>query len=178
MSEKYDPYSILPQLPSFELTSSTVADGATLATPQLSGIFGAGGDDVSPQLSWSGFPAETKSFVVTLYDPDAPTGSGFWHWAVANIPAAVTSLAEDAGNGEPGSLPEGAVTLNNDGGLGRFLGAAPPPGTGAHRYMIVVHALSVERLDLPEGASPAFLGFNLLGTAIARARITPVYEQL
>ncbi|GAA1016488.1 YbhB/YbcL family Raf kinase inhibitor-like protein [Tsukamurella strandjordii] len=178
MTEKFDPYAPLPQLPTFTLTSTTFTDGATLATPQLSGIFGAGGQDVSPQLSWSGFPEQTKSFAVTAYDPDAPTASGFWHWAVANIPASVTELAEDAGNGAPGSLPDGAVTLTNDGGIKRFLGAAPPAGHGPHRYIFVVHALGVAKLDLPDNATPAFLGFNLFGAAIARARLTATYAQI
>ena len=101
------PYDNLPQLPTFTLTSETVTDGAPLGNDQVSGIMGAGGKDVSPQLSWSGFPEETRSFAVTVYDPDAPTASGFWHWAVADLPAAVTSLPADAGNGDP--LPGGAV---------------------------------------------------------------------
>ena len=98
MSSSSDPYDALPKLPTFGLTSESLADGQTLATRQVSGIMGAGGEDVSPQLSWSGFPAETRSFAVTVYDPDAPTLSGFWHWAVANLPADVTELPEDAGS--------------------------------------------------------------------------------
>jgi len=105
------PYEFLPAVPSFSLTSADIADGKTLSKPQVSGIFGAGGEDVSPQLSWSGFPKETKSFVVTMYDPDAPTTSGFWHWAVANIPVTVTSLEADAGNPDAKKLPAGTVTL-------------------------------------------------------------------
>ncbi len=173
----YNPYQALPQVPSFELTSTDVADGVTLAMPQVSGIFGAGGEDVSPQLSWSGFPEGTKSFAVTVYDPDAPTASGFWHWAVANIPVGVTSLASGAGDDTGSGLPEGAVTLRNDAGIARYVGAAPPPGHGPHRYFTVVHAVGVESLDVGPDASPAFLGFNLFFNTLARATLVPVYEQ-
>ena len=169
------PYDNLPKLPTFTLTSESVSDGQPLANDQVSGILGAGGADVSPQLSWSGFPAETKSFAVTVYDPDAPTASGFWHWAVADLPASVTELAADAGNGD--ELPGGAVTLANDGGLKRYVGAAPPAGHGPHRYYVAVHALPVESLGLPDGATPAYLGFNLFGKAIARAVIHGTYER-
>ncbi|CRZ13834.1 YbhB/YbcL family Raf kinase inhibitor-like protein [Mycolicibacterium neworleansense] len=169
------PYDSLPKLPTFTLTSESVTDGQPLANDQVSGIMGAGGSDVSPQLSWSGFPEETKSFAVTVYDPDAPTASGFWHWAVADLPASVTELPAGAGDG--GELPGGAVTLTNDAGLKRYLGAAPPAGHGPHRYYIAVHALPVESLELPEGATPAYLGFNLFGQAIARAVIHGTYEQ-
>ncbi|WP_458316331.1 YbhB/YbcL family Raf kinase inhibitor-like protein [Mycolicibacterium brisbanense] len=169
------PYDNLPQLPTFTLTSESVTDGQPLGNDQVSGIMGAGGSDVSPQLSWSGFPAETKSFAVTVYDPDAPTGSGFWHWAVADLPASVTELPAGAGDGS--ELPGGAVTLANDAGLKRFIGAAPPAGHGPHRYYIAVHALPVESLELPDGATPAYLGFNLFSQAIARAVIHGTYEQ-
>src|SRR5690348_9012994 len=110
------PYDALPQLPTFTLKSQSITDGDTLDNAQVGGIMGAGGQDVSPQLSWSGFPAETQSFTVSVFDPDAPTASGFWHWAVAEIPADVTELPAGAGDGAPGSLPAGAVTLNNDAG--------------------------------------------------------------
>ncbi|MGC4932333.1 YbhB/YbcL family Raf kinase inhibitor-like protein [Gordonia sp. DT30] len=173
----FDPYEPLPALPGFEVTSTSVDDGATLASRQASGLMGAGGQDVSPQLSWSGFPSETKSFTVTVYDPDAPTASGFWHWAVADIPAAVTSLDEGAGDDTGSGLPAGAVTLANDASLRRYVGAAPPPGHGPHRYFIVVHAVDVESLGLPDGATPAYLGFNLFSHAIARTRIVGLYEQ-
>lgn len=169
------PYDNLPKLPTFTLTSESVSDGRPLANDQVSGIMGAGGSDTSPQLSWSGFPAETKSFAVTVYDPDAPTASGFWHWAVADLPASVTELPAGAGDG--GDLPGGAVTLANDASLKRYIGAAPPAGHGPHRYYIAVHALPVESLELPEGATPAYLGFNLFGQAIARAVIHGTYEQ-
>jgi Raf kinase inhibitor-like YbhB/YbcL family protein len=175
MTTSPDPYAALPALPSFHLESASITDGQPLATPQVSGIMGAGGEDVSPQLSWSGFPDKTRSFAVTVYDPDAPTASGFWHWAVANLPASVTELAADAGEGS--NLPGDALTLVNDAGARRYIGAAPPPGHGPHRYYVAVHAVDVDKLDLGEDASPAYLGFNLFQHAIARAVIHGIYEQ-
>ena len=175
MSTAPNPYDTLPALPAFTLASASLTDGGTLANAQVSGIMGAGGGDVSPQLSWSGFPAATRSFAVTVYDPDAPTLSGFWHWAVADLPVSVTELPAGAGDGGP--LPGGAVTLANDAGLRRYLGAAPPAGHGPHRYYIAVHAVDVDSLGLPEGATPAYLGFNLFGHAIARAVIHATYQQ-
>jgi Raf kinase inhibitor-like YbhB/YbcL family protein len=175
MSAPSDPYAGLPELPTFQLTSATITDGQPLPNAQVSGIMGAGGQDVSPQLSWSGFPEETRSFAVSVYDPDAPTLSGFWHWALANLPANVTELAEGAGDGS--TLPGGALTLRNDAGQRRYIGAAPPAGHGVHRYYITVAAVDVEKLDLPDDATPAFLGFNLFQHAIARAVIHGTYEQ-
>lgn len=175
MTTQPDPYAALPKLPSFHLESASIADGQPLAKPQVSGILGAGGEDVSPQLSWSGFPDGTRSFAVTVYDPDAPTLSGFWHWAVANLPASVTELAVGVGDGS--NLPGDALTLVNDAGARRYIGAAPPPGHGPHRYYVAVHAVDVDKLDLLEDASPAFLGFNLFQHAIARAVIHATYEQ-
>ncbi|MCY1044876.1 YbhB/YbcL family Raf kinase inhibitor-like protein [Corallococcus sp. bb12-1] len=172
---KVNPYDALPKVPSFTVTSTDVRDGQTLSTAQLSGIFGAGGKDVSPQLSWSGFPEGTKSFVVTVYDPDAPTASGFWHWAVANLPRSTTSLPTDAGSEDGKKLPSGAFQLRNDGGIARYIGAAPPPGHGAHRYFIVVHAVDVESLDVPKDASPGLLGFNLFSHTLARATLVGTY---
>lgn len=170
-----DPYARLPKLPSFSLTSESITDGQPLAVAQISGIMGAGGQDASPQLRWSGFPEATRSFAVTVYDPDAPTLSGFWHWAVANLPASVTELPEGAGDGGP--LPGDALALVNDAGMRRYVGAAPPAGHGPHRYYVAVHAVKVEKLDLTEDASPAYLGFNLFQQAIARAVICGTYEQ-
>src|SRR6202162_4748678 len=144
MTTPPDPYAALPELPSFHLESASITDGQTLAKPQVSGIMGAGGEDVSPQLSWSGFPDGTRSFAVTVYDPDAPTLSGFWHWAVGNLPASVTELPEDAGDGR--ELPGGAQELVNDAGMRRYVGAAPPPGHGVHRYFVAVHAVDVDNL--------------------------------
>ncbi len=175
MAFPYNPYEFLPELPSFTLTSADFADGEPWKNAQVSGIMGAGGEDVSPQLSWSGFPEETRSFAVTVYDPDAPTASGFWHWAVANLPATVTDLPSGVGDGSV--LPGDALTLVNDAGIRRFLGAAPPQGHGYHRYYVAVHAVKVEKLELTEDASPAYLGFNLFMNSIARAVIHGTYEQ-
>lgn len=175
MAFPYNPYDFLPKLPTFTLTSESFTDGKPLAAAQASGIMGAGGEDVSPQLSWSGFPPETRSFAVTVYDPDAPTASGIWHWAVANLPASTTELPAGIGDGR--ELPGGAITLANDVGLRRYLGAAPPPGHGVHRYFVAVHALKVDKLDIDENASPAYLGFNLFLNAIGRAVIHGTYEQ-
>jgi Raf kinase inhibitor-like YbhB/YbcL family protein len=177
MTDLSAPFAGLPDAPVFTVTSSDFTHGETLPTPQVSGIFGAGGEDLSPHLAWSGFPEETKSFVVTCYDPDAPTLSGFWHWVVFNIPASVTDLPAGSGGADGGGLPSGAVTLRNDAGLAQYLGAAPPPGHGPHRYTFIVHALDVERLDIDPGATPAFLMFNLLGHTLARGSITATYEQ-
>ncbi|SFM80995.1 phospholipid-binding protein, PBP family [Pseudonocardia ammonioxydans] len=173
-----NPYDELPPVPSFTVTSEDVQDGGTLATAQLSGIFGAGGEDVSPQLSWSGAPEGTQSYVVTCYDPDAPTGSGFWHWAVTGIPASVTSLPAGAGDDSGSGLPAGAVQLANDASLRRYLGAAPPPGHGPHRYFFAVHAIDTASLDLPETATPAFLAFNLFGRTLGRAVLVGTHANL
>lgn len=173
----YNPYEALPQVPRFTVTSRDVADGEELPQPQRSGIFGAGGEDVSPHLSWGGFPQGTRSFAVTVYDPDAPTASGFWHWAVADIPASVTELPTGAGDDSGSGLPPGSFQLRNDAGLARYLGAAPPAGHGKHRYFVVVHAVDVESLGIGKDATPAFLGFNLFSHTLGRAVIVPWYEQ-
>ena len=135
-----NPYDDLPQVASFEVTSDDIHDGQEVPQPQRSGIFGAGGEDISPQLSWRGFPDETRGFAVTVYDPDAPTAAGFWHWAVVDIPGDVTELATGAGDEGGAALPQGAFQLRNDGGMARYIGAAPPPGHGRHDYYFVVHA--------------------------------------
>ncbi len=177
MSFPYNPYDFLPELPTFTVTSESFTDGQPLANDQVSGIMGAGGADISPQLSWSGFPETTRSFAVTVYDPDAPTASGFWHWAVFNIPATVTDLPAGVGDGSASGFPGDAITLANDAGMKRFLGAAPPAGHGPHRYIVAVHAVGVEKLDVPAEGTPAYLGFNLFGQAIARALIHATYAQ-
>jgi Raf kinase inhibitor-like YbhB/YbcL family protein len=179
-----DPFARLPVVPSFTVTSMDVTDGQALPVAQMSGIFGVlGGRDLSPQLSWSGAPAETKSYTVTMYDPDAPSGSGFWHWAVADIPASVTGLPAGAGDGTGEHLPAGAFHLPNDARLARFIGGGPPPGDGRHRYVFVVQALGIEKvgqlqLHVQAGSTPAWLGFsiNISGHLLGRAVITPWAE--
>ena len=173
-----DPFARLPVVPSFTVTSTDVTDGQELLPEQMSGLFGAtGGKDLSPQLSWSGAPAETKSYTVTMYDPDAPSGSGFWHWAVADIPSSVTGLPAGAGDGTGGHLPAGAFHIPNDARLARFIGAGPPPGDGRHRYVIVVQALGIEKvreLQVQADSTPAWLGLciNTSGHLLGRAVIT------
>ena len=169
-----NPYADLPDVPSFDLRSDDIADGQPLNKAQASGLFGAGGEDISPHLAWSGAPDGTQSYAVTVYDPDAPTASGFWHWAVFNLPADVTELASGASST---GLPGGAVQLKNDGGVAGFIGAAPPPGHGVHHYWTVVHAVDVPSLDIPAEGSCAFLGFNLFSHTLARAILVPTYEQ-
>lgn len=171
----HHPYESLPKVPSFKVTSSDVRDGEEMPVPQRSGVMGAGGSDTSPQLSWSGFPKETKSFVVTVYDPDAPTASGFWHWAVVDIPASVTELPTGAGTANSETLPKGSFQLKNDAGFAGFVGSAPPPGHGKHRYFVVVHAVDVASLGIDGSASNAYLGFNLFSHTLARAILTPWY---
>jgi Raf kinase inhibitor-like YbhB/YbcL family protein len=167
-----DPYAYLPKVPSFTVVSSTVKDGQPLPAAQLSGVFGApGGKDISPELSWSGFPAATKSFVITMYDPEAPTGSGFWHWVVADIPVTATSLPEDGGAPDSKSLPEGAVQLGGDAGMHRYIGGAPPAGSGVHDYYITVTALDEAKSGVGPDATGAFLGFNIAGHTLARATL-------
>jgi Raf kinase inhibitor-like YbhB/YbcL family protein len=172
-----DPYADLPKVASFDVTSQDFKDRGVFAAAQLSGIMGAGGSDTSPQLSWRGFPDGTESFAVTMYDPVAPTASGFWHWAVADIPKSTTSLPSGAGDEAGSGLPEGAVQLLNDASLKRYLGPAPPPGHGVHEYYVVVHALDVARLGLPESATPAYLGFHLFTHTLARGIMVGTYKQ-
>jgi Raf kinase inhibitor-like YbhB/YbcL family protein len=170
MMHANDPFARLPEVASFAVSSTSVADGATWSSDQ------GAGKDISPQLSWSGAPLGTKSYAVTVYDPDAPTGSGFWHWAVADIPATVTELPEGAGDDTGSGLPEGAVQLPNDARVTRFLGAAPPAGHGVHRYFVVVHALDVESLGVPADATPAFLGFTMSSHVLGRAILVATAE--
>ncbi|MFI6910001.1 YbhB/YbcL family Raf kinase inhibitor-like protein [Nonomuraea sp. NPDC050394] len=170
-----NPFARLPQVPSFTVTSTTLTDGAPWPPEQMSAGL-QGGKDISPQLSWSGAPEGTKSYAVSVYDPDAPTGSGFWHWAVADIPATVTELPEGAGDDTGSGLPDGAYQLPNDARVARYLGAAPPAGHGPHRYFIVVHALDTETIGVPAEATPAYLGFSIAGHLLGRAVLTATAE--
>ncbi len=155
----------------FRLSSTSISEGAQLAPSHVFAGFGCEGGNLSPQLSWSGAPEGTKSFAITAYDPDAPTGSGWWHWNAVNIPASVNSIEPGAsGNG---SMPAGTVEITNDYGTVGFGGACPPPGE-VHRYIFTVHALAKERLELPENPSNALVGFMIGANTIQSTRITAV----
>lgn len=164
-----NPYDLLPQVPSFTVTSEDVTEGQPLKDDQVN----AEGDR-SPQLSWSGAPEGTKSFTVTCFDPDAPTPSGFWHWLLVDLPADTTSLPPGAG-AEGADLPGGAFMLRNDGGSVAYMGAAPPPGDVPHRYFYVVHAVTEDSLGIDEAASGAFMSFNLAFKTAGRAILHGTY---
>jgi len=165
------PYDLLPAAPHFQVTSEDVTDGQPLKDDQV-----AAKGNTSPQLSWSGFPEDTKSFVITCFDPDAPTPSGFWHWVLVDVPASVTSLEAGAGEEGGAKLPEGAYMCRNDGGSKAFMGAAPPEGDQVHRYFFVVHAVGEEKLGVDSDASPAVVSFNLAFKNVGRAIIHGTYQ--
>jgi hypothetical protein len=152
----------------FKVTSDDFAGGA-LKQAQYANIFGCSGGNVSPAIRWSGAPKGTKSFVVSLYDKDAPTGSGFWHWVVVDIPANVTSLDAGAGS-DPSKLPKGAHMAQNDAGMNAFLGACPPPGE-THEYRITVKAVTLETLPVPANATGALVGFVSNMNKLAEASV-------
>jgi Raf kinase inhibitor-like YbhB/YbcL family protein len=164
------PYDFLPSVPEFRIMSNHLADGHVL--PELCRHGEIGGRNLSPDLEWSGYPDEARSFAVTCFDPDAPTGSGWWHWLVLDIPHHVAQLEVGAGS-DDAALPAGARHARNDFGLYSYGGAAPPPGP-PHRYVFTVHALRCERLDVPREASPALVGFHLTAQAAGRAMIVPL----
>jgi Raf kinase inhibitor-like YbhB/YbcL family protein len=170
--DRPNPYEFLPKVPSFTVVSTTVRNGHPLPVAQLSGIFGVpGGKDISPELSWSGFPKQTKSFVVSMYDPEAPTGSGFWHWIVEDIPATAASLPAGAGALDSTTLPAGAIQVNGDAGTPRYVGGAPPAGSGVHDYYITITALNEPNTGLGATTSGALLGFEIDSHTIARATV-------
>lgn len=156
----------------FRLWSPDVK-GAKLGMDQVFNGMTCAGKNISPELRWSGAPAKTKSFVVTVYDPDAPTGSGWWHWTVYNIPASATALPNNAGSGR--GLPAGAVQGTTDFGKPGYGGACPPKGDKPHRYFFTVYALDVPSIDVPASASPANVGFNVHFHTIAKAGFVARY---
>jgi len=158
------------------LNSPDVHQGQPIPSANVFNGMGCTGQNVSPALAWSGAPAGTKSFAVTIYDPDAPTGSGWWHWVVYNIPAAVTSLP--AGAGDPGKmLLAGATQGNTDFGAAGYGGPCPPPGDKPHHYHITVYALNVEKIEVPANATAAYVGYNLHAHLLARAELTALYSR-
>ena len=165
---------------SLTLTSQSFHDGDYLPAGHILSEdygFGCAGGNQSPQLSWSGAPAGTKSFAVTCYDPDAPTGSGFWHWLVVNIPPDVTELPLDAGNPATGKLPKGALQTRTDFGKAGYGGPCPPPNDHPHRYVFTVFAVSQEALPVEADTSAAVVGFNLHFNTLAKATLMGLFKR-
>lgn len=159
----------------FKLTSADVKAGGTVENTFVFKGFGCEGGNVSPALSWSGAPAGTKSFAITVYDPDAPTGSGFWHWTVVNIPATTSGLVRGAGELGGKNLPAGAVMGRTDFGSAAYGGPCPPKGDKPHRYIFTVFAVKTDKLDIDNNASGAIVGFNLHFNTLAKATFTATY---
>lgn len=159
----------------FQLSSPTIKPNSTLTLDQVFKGFGCEGKNISPALEWKNPPAGTKSYAVTVYDPDAPTGSGWWHWVMFNIPATVTKLEADAGNAASGKAPAGAVQSRTDFGASGFGGACPPPGNKPHRYIFTVYALKVDKIDADANASGAMVGFMLNANKLGKATFTAKY---
>lgn len=162
---------------SLTLSSQDIAEGEPMKKNQEFASFGCTGKDLSPQLAWNNAPKNTKSFAITAYDPDAPTGSGWWHWQVINIPLNVTTLASNAGSTKDDLLPKGSVQINNDYGNRGFGGACPPAGHGVHRYRFTIHALSVKNIDLPNDASGALTGYMIKANSIESSTIEALYKR-
>ncbi|WP_154793798.1 YbhB/YbcL family Raf kinase inhibitor-like protein [Occultella kanbiaonis] len=165
------PYDVLPATATFTVTSTDITDGVPL--PALHSLTGG---NVSPQLSWSGFPPQTQSFLLTCFDPDAPTPSGYWHWTVADLDVTVTEMEQGWGKSDL-TLPGASFHARTDGGAFAYEGAAPPPGDGPHRYAFAVHALDVETLELSHEESATKFSFVALFHTLARAVITPTFER-
>lgn len=168
-----NPYDFLPQQPSFHVASDDIAEGATMAESHVFNGFGLTGGNTSPHLRWSGAPGNTAGYVVTVLDPDAPTGSGFWHWAVVNLPADTSELARGAGSGDD-ALP-GGFHVRNDYGTRAYGGPAPLAAPKRHRYIFTVHAID-EPLEVDADTTPAAVGFNLFFHTVARAHLIAEYE--
>lgn len=160
--------------PKLKLTSADLKPNSTMTEKHVFNGMGCSGENLSPQLTWANAPEGTKSLVVTAYDPDAPTGSGWWHWVVYNIPASATELAAGAGSGKA-ELPQGSTEGRTDFGQPGYGGACPPPGHKAHRYIFTVYALKVEKLEVPADASPAMIGFMTNANKLASATFTVKY---
>ena len=163
-----------PAAGTFTLSSADLKAGGKMAEAQVFNGFGCQGANVSPALSWSNAPAGTQSFALMVYDPDAPTGSGGWHWIVYNIPATSTSLPAGAGSAQGSALPAGAVQGRTDFGTTGYGGPCPPPGK-PHHYYFRLYALKVPRLDLPKDATAAFIGFNVRGQSLGSAELLGMY---
>jgi len=159
----------------FKLTSPTIKSDAVLTEEQVFNGFGCSGKNQSPALKWTAGPKETKSYAITVYDPDAPTGSGRWHWVVYNIPANVTELAIGAGDPTGKLLPPGAIQGRTDFGTHAFGGACPPKGDKPHRYIFTVYSLKVEKIDVPTDSSAALIGFMINANSLGKARFTAKY---
>ncbi len=159
------------------VTSTDINAGEKMSKVHEFAGFGCNGDNLSPQLSWQGAPTGTKSFAVTAYDPDAPTGSGWWHWVLINIPAEEHQLKTGAGAPEKGYLPVGSQSFRTDYGSKSFGGACPPEGDQAHRYQFTVFALDVEKLALPEDGSAALVGYYLNAHALEKATLEALYQR-
>jgi Raf kinase inhibitor-like YbhB/YbcL family protein len=158
----------------FALVSPDIGQGKTIAADQVYSGFGCKGKNLSPALFWSGAPAGTKSFALMVHDPDAPTGSGFWHWIVYNIPADATSIPAEAGDPKKRGLPAGAVQARNDFGTAGYGGPCPPPGK-PHHYHFRLFALKVAKLDVPADATSAVIGFNVNANKLAEADLVGLY---
>jgi Raf kinase inhibitor-like YbhB/YbcL family protein len=159
----------------FTVSSPDVSEGGTIASAQVYKGFGCTGDNVSPELSWSGAPAGTKSFALTVYDPDAPTGSGWWHWLIVNIPSAVTKLTKNAGSPTAKLGPKSSLQTRTDFGTPGYGGPCPPKGDAPHHYIFTVFALDTDKLPVEAKASAAFVGFNLHFHTLGKATLTATY---